>query len=748
VTRGHIFCRSQNGCCRPNCRRDEHDSVIPSPKAFVAVRALYYAAPFMTAGRRIYWRFASSAHRVLLAVIFSSIVLSPVIADVSPPRFQLMPAPASLRLGDGRLLITQTFSVGISGYKEARLERAARRFIQNLSRRTGLPISFHLSEPMKSTLVIHAEHASQPVQELDEDESYTLEVTSSSANLAAPNPLGVLRGLQTFLQLVQVTPEEFAAPAVRIEDKPRFPWRGLMIDVSRHFMPIDVLKRNLDGMEAVKMDVFHWHLSDNQGFRIESKKFPKLHELGSDGLYYTQEEVRELIAYARDRGIRVVPEFDMPGHTTAWFAGYPELASAPGPYEIERRWGVFEPEMDPTREETYRFLDKFTGEMAELFPDAYFHIGGDEVKGKQWDTNPKIQEFMRAHGFKTHRELQEYFNAHIEKILSKHHKHMAGWDEILSPGLPKDIVIQSWRGQKSLAEAAKQGYRGLLSFGYYLDLMHPAFEHYSVDPLGDEAGLLALEEQRLILGGEACMWTEYVSPENIDSRIWPRTAVVAERLWSPQDVQDVDAMYERVEAVSGELDELGLTHRTSEMRMLRRMAGTDDIAPLVVLANVVEPLKEYVREEEAKKAGIELSRDDALNRLVDAVPPESETARRFARRVNNFLAGDSRGGAAEAEIREQLTAWRDNDAPLEPLLQRSHLLQELEPLSQKLAALGNAGLQALDYYDKGERAPAEWTALELSFIEEAKKPQSDLLLMIVPSVQRLVESVTAANNTP
>ena len=180
-------------------------------------------------------------------------------------------------------------------------------------------------------------------------------------------------------------------PAISIDDSPRFPWRGLMIDVSRHFIPLDVLKRNLDGMAAVKLNVFHWHLSDNQGFRVESKKFPKLHELGSDGLYYTQDEVRDLIAYARERGIRVVPEFDMPGHSTAWFVGYPELASGPGPYEIERKWGVFDPAMDPTREETYKFLDEFIGEMARLFPDQFFHIGGDEVNGKQWDANPKIQ---------------------------------------------------------------------------------------------------------------------------------------------------------------------------------------------------------------------------------------------------------------------------------------------------------------------------------------------------------------------
>jgi hexosaminidase len=682
--------------------------------------------------------------RIIIAMIFSGLILSSAIADMTPPHLRLMPAPAGVQFGDGKLLITQPFTVGIAGYKEARLERAARRFIQNLSRRTGLPIGVQLVDPARATLVIHAEHASRAVQEFDEDESYTLEVTSRGANLGAANPLGILRGLQTFLQLVEISPDGFAAPAVKIEDKPRFVWRGLMIDVSRHFMPIEVLKRNLDGMEDVKMNVFHWHLSDNQGFRVESRKFPKLQELGSDGLYYTQDEARELIEYARDRGIRVVPEFDMPGHATAWFAGYPELASAPGPYSIEHRWGVIEQEMDPSKEETYRFLDRFIGEMAELFSDEYFHIGGDEVKGTQWDANPGIQKFMRDRGFTTHHELQAYFNSRIEKILTKHHKQMVGWDEVLSASLPKDIVIQSWRGQKSLAEAAKQGYRSLLSFGYYLDLMHSASEHYGVDPLSDEAGMLTLEEQKSILGGEACMWTEYATPENIDSRIWPRTAVVAERLWSPQDVQDVDAMYQRVEAVSLQLDELGLTHLTSEKRMLRRMAGTEDVAPLQVLANVVEPLKEYVREEEATKAGIALSSTDALNRLVDAVPPESETSRRFARDVDHLLAGDSRDGATEAEIRASLERWRDNDARLQPLLQQSYLLKELIPLSHKLGGLADAGLQALDYLDKGERAPMEWTSLQLAFIEEAKKPQADLLLMILPSVQRLVESASGA----
>src|SRR5215470_3629563 len=231
-----------------------------------------------------------------------------------------------------------------------------------------------------------------------------------------------MHGLQTFLQLIDVSADGFAVPAVRINDQPRFPWRGLLIDSGRHFIPPDVIRRNLDGMEAVKMNVFHWHISDYQGFRVESRKFPKLHELGSDGLYYTQEEIRDLIEYARDRGIRMVPEFDMPGHSTAWFVGYPELASGSGPYAIDRKWGVFDPAMDPTKDSAYKFLDEFIAEMSKLFPDKYFHIGGDEVNGKEWDANPKIQEFKRARNFKSNDELQAYFSQRVQKLVVKHGK--------------------------------------------------------------------------------------------------------------------------------------------------------------------------------------------------------------------------------------------------------------------------------------------------------------------------------------
>jgi hexosaminidase len=682
--------------------------------------------------------------RILSFAFILSIFLgqtTPQQSSSSPVELNVVPAPASVDPGTGRLLIQQSFSVAITGHDELRLDRALQRFVHTISRETGMPLPTRLADSEKqATLVVHADHASKSVQDADEDDSYVLEITTAGAKLNAPNPLGIMHGLETFSQLVQITPDGFAVPAMRIADKPRFIWRGLMIDVSRHFIPLEVLKRNLDAMAAVKMNVFHWHLSENQGFRVESKTYPKLQELGSDGLYYTQAEARELIEYARDRGIRVVPEFDMPGHSTAWFVGYPELASAPGPYQIEREWGIFDPVMDPTKESTYKFLDKFIGEMSRLFPDPYFHIGGDEVNGKQWDANPKIQEFMRARGIEDNHALHAYFNTRVQKIISKHGKIMIGWDEVLAPDLPKDIVIQSWRGQESLAEAARQGFRSILSFDYYLDLMYPASRHYTNDPLVGMAAALTPEQQRLILGGEACMWSEYVSAENIDSRIWPRTAAIAERLWSPQSVTDVDSMYRRIQDMSWRLERLGLTQRTGLNAMLRRMAGTSDVSSLAVLADVVEPVKGYGREEAATAAGIALKSDLPLNRLEDAVAPESDLARKFSNAVDTLIASNFNDHATETQIRALLVMWRDNDARLEPLLQNSFLLKQVQPLSQNLASLGAAGLQALDYADKGVAAPANWKSQQLALVEQAKKPAADLLLMVAPPIQKLIEA--------
>jgi hexosaminidase len=309
--------------------------------------------------------------------------------------------------------------------------------------------------------------------------------------------------------------------------------------------------------------------------------------------------------------------------------------------------------------------------------------------------------------------------------------------------LPKDIVVQSWRGQGSLAAAAKQGYRGILSFGYYVDLMWPASRHYAVDPISAAANL-SPDEKRLILGGEACMWSEYVSPENIDSRIWPRTAAIAERLWSPQDVTDVNSMYQRLENISRWLDWLGLTHNSSYGPMLRRIAGTNDISVLRTFTDVVEPVKDYNREELAVVEATSLS---PLNRVIDATRPESMTARRFANLVDALIGGHA-DSEAKQEVRASLIRWRDNQSNLQPLESQSFLLTEIVRLSQDLTAVATTGLQALDYLDRGERAPAAWATQQFALLEQAQKPKAQLLLMVVPSVQKLVEASSGQKAPP
>ncbi len=243
--------------------------------------------------------------------------------------------PQKVELAAGKLAIDAGFTIAPTGPCDARLESAVRRFRARIARQTGIPLSANQpAGPTEPKLRVECDANGPEYPTLGEDESYTLDVTAQGAHLRASTIDGALHGLETFAQLIEPGASGFGVSAIHIEDRPRFPWRGLLLDVARHWMPVEVVKRNLDAMAAVKLNVFHWHLSDDQGFRVESKRFPKLQELGSDGLYYTQAEIRDVVAYARDRGIRVLPEFDMPGHVTSWLVGYPELASAPGPYEI------------------------------------------------------------------------------------------------------------------------------------------------------------------------------------------------------------------------------------------------------------------------------------------------------------------------------------------------------------------------------------------------------------------------------
>ncbi|ABF42494.1 Beta-N-acetylhexosaminidase [Candidatus Koribacter versatilis Ellin345] len=681
--------------------------------------------------------------RNLLLSVIAALMFMPFAFSQNQNVPNLMPLPKSIQYQSGQLTIDSSFSTAITGHNEERLQRALARMTTTLGRQTGLTINGKSGDAANATLVIHADQASEEVQKVGEDESYDLTVTAKGANLKAANPLGILRGLQTFLQLVELTPKGYAVPAVTIKDEPRFPWRGLMIDVSRHWQPIEVIKRNLDGMEAVKLNTFHWHLSDNQGVRVESKKFPKLQEMGSDGHFFSQEEVKDVIAYGRDRGIRVIPEFDWPGHSTAFFVGHPELASGSGPYSIEREFGIFDPALDPTKESTYKFLDAFIGEMAALFPDPYFHIGGDEVNGKEWDRNPKIQEYMKAHGIKNNDELQATFTKRVQEIVAKHHKTMVGWDEILSPEIPKSIVIQSWRGPVSLAAAAKQGYKGLLSFGFYLDLFQPASFHYLNEPISGKAAELNDEEKKMILGGEACMWSELVTPDTIDSRIWPRMAAIAERLWSPQNTRDVRSMYTRMEAESMRLEWLGLKHRSYYQPALERLVESNDIAAIKTLADVVSAPQEYGREGvHVAQTGHVYRSTESYNRLVDATKPESITAVEFGFMVDDLLA--KKATPAEIEkMKTMLTAWRDNDPKLQPQLQASFLLKEAVPLSQTLSATANSGLMALEYLQNGSKPAPGWASQQMAAIDAGKKAQGELLVAIAPAVQKLVKAAGA-----
>jgi hexosaminidase len=636
-----------------------------------------------------------------------------------------MPLPEHVMQGEGEFLIDGNFGIALKGYKEARLERAQQRFLDILSRETGIPLwrQAILNPPH---FIVQTAGPSAAVQQLGEDESYHLEISTTDVQLTAPNPIGVLRGLQTFLQLVRITPRGFSVPVVTIDDKPRFPWRGLLIDSGHRFVPVPALKRNLDGMEAVKLNVFHWRFADNQGFHIESKKFPLLQEKGSGGFYYSQDEVRKIIAYARDRGIRVVPEFDMPCHTTSWFLGYPDLTSGQDPSRSSA--------IDPTRESTYKFLTEFIGEMAALFPDSYFHAGGDECDVKEWEGNPRIQDFMRAHAIKDGAALQVLFTAKIQKIIAGRKKVMVGWDEVLQPDTPKDVVIQSWRGPNSLAEAARNGYRGVLSSGYYIDLNQSAAEHYMIDPLGDSSATLTPDQKSRVLGGEATMWTDIVSHENMDNRIWPRTAAIAERLWSPQQVQDVDSMYQRLAIISQKLGYYGLRHRLITDEMLQRMSGEPDPVPLKVLAAVVQPPRLYERQQLRT-----FTDSTPLNHLDDAVPPESDTAREF-----NEIAKRIALGKADTQewqqARQWLVLWRDNDANLQPLLARSYLTQELASVSHNLSRVAEIGLQALDDLHENRIVSADLRQRNIEFLKSSGKPQAVLLLMVAPSVELLVQA--------
>ncbi|EKM24428.1 family 20 glycosylhydrolase [Vibrio sp. HENC-03] len=450
-----------------------------------------------------------------LALLISGLITIPTAAMAMTPNtdLNLMPYPQNVELGQGKITLDKSFSIYIKGYDSPRVQFSAKRTMDRLYRQTGLPmLNWHAESEKDATLVIDIRNAPKSeVQDINSDESYQLESRNGQIIIRSERPYGAFHGLETFLQLVTTDATGYFVPAVSIQDEPRFPWRGVSYDTSRHFIELDVILRQLDAMASAKMNVFHWHIWDDQAIRIQLDNYQKLWQNTADGDYYTKDEIRYVVNYARNLGIRVIPEISLPGHASAVAHAYPELMSGMGEqsYPHQRGWGVFEPLMDPTNPELYKMLASVFDEVVELFPDEYFHIGGDEPNYQQWKDNPKIQQFIKDNNLDGERGLQSYLNTKVEQMLEQRGKKMTGWDEIWHKDLPTSIVIQSWQGHDSIGRAAKEGYQGILSTGYYLDQPQPTSYHYRNDPIPKG---ITVDDQ--LHQGEKFATYDWVKPRN------------------------------------------------------------------------------------------------------------------------------------------------------------------------------------------------------------------------------------------
>lgn len=774
---------------------------------------------------------------------------TPAISDKDRASVELIPLPASLELKSGKFKIDSTFEIGFEGFKDERLEKASDRFLKRLSSRAGIDFSSN-GEP--ELLINCSGDSPNKVQQVVEDETYILKVSREEIVLWSNGPYGTLRGLETLLQLLIVDTSGSYFPAVVISDQPRFPWRGIMIDVCRHWMPMEVILRNLDAMAAVKMNVLHLHLSEDQGFRVESKLFPKLHEIGSNGKYYTQQEIREIIAYAYDRGIRIIPEFDLPGHSKSWQIAYPELSTVDYPLKFgQNRETLFQPPLDPTKEIVYDFLDRFFGEMAGLFPDPCLHIGGDEVNPTPWNNEPHIQQYMKENGLKDAHDLQAYFNKRMNEIIRKHGKTMIGWEEILNENLGENVTIQSWKNQKSLFQAVKNGNNGILSTGLYLDHKLHAEKHYGVDPLIlpgavdivpdssnwkmfdvkieipgntmdgqmilfdrdprnsygyfafldernafrnaaiiegnirfelnapvgeldftahiDEDSLngnlsfgfmkfpvqgyrtggsdiegssmpkieimkpLTEEEKQRILGGEAAMWSELVSYESIDSRLWPRSAAIAEKLWTPADLTiDIDDMYRRLGAVSRLLSKEGSLHLVNYEKMLHALVSEDAFQPLKNFVDILEEMKYYARMVFLMQMDEIYLPDVPLDHVADIARPESPEARSFNKLVDRYV--DTPDENLKKEISDNLDQWAEIHDQLLPFFAGNERLLEIDSLSNTLSIVSKR-IKGLEAGGKLTENEMQEILRELDYLENG---ENGVLVAVAPGLRKLV----------
>jgi hexosaminidase len=660
-------------------------------------------------------------------------------AQTKEQELNLMPWPQKSAVSEGAFVLTQNFKINISGKTDARIFKATTQFLRRLDQRTGLFFTQgfikQLNEFPEAELQINCLRKGKVG--LNEDESYHLSVQSNSIQINATTDLGTLHALETLSQLLQNNGTSFSFPLIEIEDNPRFQWRGLMIDASRHFQPVDVIKRNLDGMAAMKMNVFHWHLVDDQGWRIEIKKYPKLTELASDGSFYTQEEIAAVVKYADEKGIVVVPEIDVPGHASALLTAFPEIGSktdSENAYAVSRKSGIHNPTLDPTNPKTYQLLSEIFDEVCPLFPSAYFHIGGDENNGKEWDANPNIQEFKKKNKLITNHDLQTYFNMKLIPMLKKHGKQVMGWEEIMTKDMSKEAIIHAWRGVNegmeaggALVKAAKSGYKAVLSNGYYIDLMLPVDSHYLNDPMPKNIDFTA-EEKARILGGEATMWSELVTPLNIDSRIWPRTAAIAERLWSNDTVRDLESMHKRLKQISFRLEEIGLTHIRNKEVILRNISNYQDTKALNDFTNICEPYKVYKRNGGGKKYFMY----SPLTLFADACNADASDAYEFNKAVNLYLENKSLEN--QTLVTNYLKKWIAMDLDLIQLSKNAPLIQPVLPMAQQLSDIATELVANLE-----KKKPLNKAVIQenLKLIDE--RNSADVELAIYESLRKLVE---------
>ena len=505
----------------------------------------------------------------------------------------LIPFPAKLEINNGFF----------------QFEKEIRISLESETKESELVINY-LSEHLKKNYnfdLIRTKGSSQVQYKIDRDrkdlgeEGYHLEVSSAEISLSAPNPAGLFYGSVTLLQLLdegERLGRSGSVPAVNISDSPRFSWRGMHLDVGRHFFPVDFVKRYIDLIAMHKMNRFHWHLTEDHGWRIEIKKYPKLTEIGAwrkeslvghyndkphrfDGLryggFYTQDEIRDVVDYATARFITVVPEIEMPGHSEAALAAYPELGCTDGPFEVEKVWGIHEDVYCAGKETTFEFLQNVLTEVMALFPSTYIHIGGDECPKTRWKAHDLDQKRMKEENLKDEHELQSYFVKRIERFLSSHNRRLVGWDEILEGGLPPAATVMSWRGYEGGIKAANSGHDVIMTptsycyFDYYqskdkeseplaIGGFLPLEKVYLFEPIPPE---IDLEKAHHILGGQGNVWTEYIKTEShLEYMAMPRMSAMAEVLWSSKSDRSYKGFIARL-AMShfGRFDRMDVNYR-------------------------------------------------------------------------------------------------------------------------------------------------------------------------------------------